>query len=119
MDTPGAHTLRISAHGRRRPVPGVEVAVPVAGRCPAPGKGSFGPGGISECGSMEFRLAEQSLALPTRISPRLGEAHIDGPISHAVQGEKLEESAIEPSPVLVRPHGWGADFFRPAPFPVV
>src|ERR1700730_6109999 len=116
---PRARSLWVRSHRRRRPGSKVEVPVSLAGSRRAPGKGPLGSGGIAECGAVELRLGQQSLALPARISPRLGKAHKDRPICHAGERKKIEEPTVQPLPVLLRPHGRGLELLRATPVPVV
>src|SRR4029453_16166604 len=95
--------FRICPDGRRRPAPGVEVAVGLASRRPSPRKDPLRSGGISGGRAMQLALRGQALALPARIGARLGEAHVEGPVGHSVEGQEREQSAIQRPPVLLRP----------------
>src|SRR5205823_5021307 len=103
MRAPRARALGKRAHRRGRPASKIEVAVLTSGRRGTPGKRSLSACRFSVGGPMELRFRGQPKTAPSREGPRLGEAHVDRPILHALQREKIEETTVEPSAVLARP----------------
>src|SRR5216683_3891992 len=119
VHAPRARALGKRAHRRGRPASKIEVAVLASGRRGTPGKRSLSSRRISVGGPVELRFRGQPKAAPLREGPRLGQTRVDRPVLHALEGEKIEETTVEPSSIPVRPCGGVTAFLVPAPVPVI
>src|SRR5437660_4727965 len=119
MRAPRARALGKRAHRRGRPASKIEVAVLTSGRRGTPGKRSLSSRRISVGSPMELHFRGQPKATPSGEGPRLGQAHVDRPVLHALQREKIEEATVEPSSILARPSGRVTAFLVVTPVPVI
>src|SRR6185312_6151058 len=75
--------------------------------------------GIAEGCTVKLRLGRQARALPAGIGSRLGQAHVDGPITDGLEREQIEDRAIDPSVRVSLPHHRMVEAGLLAPLPIV